>query len=139
MFLSNLDSGHHKLLIIYGLIRLIPSFRGWEAFPPSGLGTSSTLRLLGPSHQRHHKCCVSSLCPWCCGHSSWRGVRHLRPTRQGVTENKEPQGQKHEQRVLFQMKSCLKGLCCKHKEQAFNLFMVVRFYDLIDMTTTFGV
>ena len=46
------------------------------------LGPSSTLGSLGPSHQRaSHVPGVtpgSPLCPWCFGHSSWRGAQHYR-------------------------------------------------------------
>ena len=76
--LSILESQCHKPLISHGLTLVTPNLHGLEAFWTPG--ASPTLGSLGPSHQWWHKLLGvtlgSPLCPWCCGHSSWRGAWH---------------------------------------------------------------
>ena len=57
---------------------MTPSFRGWEAFPkPRNFTYTRITRAFSPmAPQVLGVTSGSPLSPWCCGHSSKRGVRH---------------------------------------------------------------
>ena len=77
MFLSILESGRHKLLVAHGLTLVTPSLCGWEALStPRGLTITRITWALSPMASQVPSVIPGSLlCPWCCRHSSWRGVR----------------------------------------------------------------
>ena len=79
MSLSILESLRHKLPIAHGLTLMTPRLRGWEAFSTPGAltHTSITWALSPMAPQVPGVTPRSPLCPWCCGHSSWKGARQL--------------------------------------------------------------
>ena len=89
--MSILESPRHELRIAYGLTLVHPSLRGWEAFPtPGALAHTRITWALSPTAPQVPGVTPGSpLCPWCFGHSSWRGARHhpcdsvLPPTNSG--------------------------------------------------------
>ena len=76
--LSILESTRHKLRITHGLILVPPSFHGWEAFlTPKAPTHIRIIWALSPTASQVPDVTLRSpLCPWCFGHSSWRGARH---------------------------------------------------------------
>ena len=68
----------HELRIAHGLSLVHPRLRGWEAFPtPRALAHTRITWALSPlAPQVPGVTPGSLLCPWCFGHSSWRGARH---------------------------------------------------------------
>src|SRR6202048_1018351 len=78
---SILESPRHELRIAHGLSLMPPSLRGWEAFPtPAALTHTRIPGALSPtSPQVPGVTPGSPLCPWCFGHSLWRGARHSPP------------------------------------------------------------
>ena len=79
VFLSILVSSRHELHIANGLTFMTPSLRGWEAFAMPGALTHTkiTWALSPTAPQVPGVTPGSRLCPWCFGHSIWRGARHL--------------------------------------------------------------
>src|ERR1700737_401819 len=77
VILSILESPRHELRIAYGLTLMPPSLCGWEAFPTPGALTHTriTWALSPTAPQVPGVTPGSPLCPWCFGHSSWRGAR----------------------------------------------------------------
>ena len=75
--LSILEFTCHKLLIADGLTLVPPSLRGWEVFPTPGTLTHTRITwALSPMVPQVLGVTPGSpLCPWCFGHSSWRGAR----------------------------------------------------------------
>ena len=76
--LKHYRSSHHELRIAHGLTFMTSSPRGWEAFPTlralahiriTWVFSSSAPQVPGVIHG-------SPLCPWCFGHSLWRGAQH---------------------------------------------------------------
>ena len=67
----------HELRIAHGLTLMPPSLRGWEAFPTPGALTHTriTWALSPTAPQVPGVTPGSPLCPWCFGHSLWRGAR----------------------------------------------------------------
>src|ERR1700738_3418976 len=78
VILSILELPRHELRIADGLTLMPPSLRGWEAFPTPGALTHTRITwALSPTVPRVPGVTPGSpLCPWCFGHSSWRGARH---------------------------------------------------------------
>ena len=81
VILSILESSHHELRIAHGLILVHPSLRGWEAFPtPRALAHTRIIWAFSPTVPQVPGVTPGGpLCPWCFGHSSWRGARQLIP------------------------------------------------------------
>ena len=75
--LEHYESALHKLRITNGLILVTPSFHGWETFPTlealTYIRITWALSLMAP--QVSGVTPGSLLCPWCFGHSSWKGAR----------------------------------------------------------------
>src|ERR1700737_944382 len=85
VILSILESPRHELRKAHGLTLMPPSLRGWEAFPTPGALTHTriTWALSPTAPQVRGVTPGSPLCPWCFGHSSWRGARQGVPPRLG--------------------------------------------------------
>ena len=79
VFLIILESGRHKLLVYHGLTLVTPSLCGWEPFSTPGTLTHTRITwALSPMASQVMTITLGSpLGPWCCGHSSWRGARHI--------------------------------------------------------------
>ena len=77
MFLSIQESTRHKLHTAHGPTLVPPSLCGWEAFPmPQALTHTRITWVLSPTAPQVPGVTLGSLlCPWCFGHSSWRGGR----------------------------------------------------------------
>ena len=87
VFLSILESSCHELHIAHGITFFTPSHCGWEVFPTIGalihFGITWTLSLMTP--QVLGFTLESPLCPWCFGHSLWRGVQHTRIRQESIS------------------------------------------------------
>src|SRR6202022_156725 len=81
VILSILELPRHELRTTHGLTHMPPSLRGWEAFPTPGALTHTriTWALSPTATQVPGVTPGSPLCPWCFGHSLWRGARHAPP------------------------------------------------------------
>ena len=79
VFLSILKCRRRKLLNAHGLTLMTRSLCGWEAV--STPGALSRIRItwaLSPILPQVPGVTLGSLlCPWCFGHSSWKGVPHI--------------------------------------------------------------
>ena len=77
--MSIIEITRHELRIGYGLTLFRPSLCGWEVFPMLGaLAHTRITWALSPTAQEVLGVTPGSpLCPWCSGHSSWRGARQL--------------------------------------------------------------
>jgi hypothetical protein len=97
VFLSILESSRHELHIAHGLTLMIPSPRGWEAFPMPG--TLTHLRItwaFSPSAPQVPGVTPGSLLgPWCFGHPLWRGARHSHLTHIYPYENQDTNHNPH--------------------------------------------
>src|ERR1700738_3339176 len=102
VILSILESPRHELRIAYGLTLVHPSLRGWEAFPTPGalVHTRTTWALSPTAPQVLGVTPGSPLCPWCFGHSSWRGARHT-PMKRKATDAIDFPPSKHRNLVVM--------------------------------------
>ena len=78
VFLSILESTRYKLRIAGSFTLMTPSLHRWEAFPtPWALTHTKITWALSPTAPQNAGVILGSpLCPWCFGHSSWKGARH---------------------------------------------------------------
>ena len=78
VFFSILELRCHYLHLVFGIAFVIPSLCRWEVFPMlrALLYTRLTWALSSTAPQVPGVTPMSSLCPWCCRHSSRRDVQH---------------------------------------------------------------
>jgi hypothetical protein len=90
--LSILESSRHELRIAHGLTLMTPSLRGWEAFPTPGALTHTSISwaFSPPAPQVPGVTPGSPLCPWCFGHSFWRGARQASYSPYQLLYGREP-------------------------------------------------
>ena len=77
VFFSIIESSHHELRIAHGQTIMTPCIRGWEVLPTPGALTHTwiTWALSPKAPQILGVTAGSPLCPWCSGHSLWKGAQ----------------------------------------------------------------